>query len=374
MKEAIDCIDDNRRMLLNKYISYQQKFRKNGLNVHEFYNRFNRYNVNKDIVDKHNLINLQFKLELNFFGDTEHSQYRDMVGNFNYSSENDNNIIQLIYSLNEQIYGFVDDNIKQCILNSELEIPNKFDWRDYGIIQNIETIHKYDSSWLYSSLNAVEASLHLFELKFKIYECKLNENDDDCELNGNMTNTNTSIPKKKMMLQLLNNNIEYNPMHSKKEYNINEKINNVYKHLVNVGFCFDSDYVLNNNSEYYCPVENAQYISDYCVIEPNNEEELQKAVLEHPVVVSINADTETFKLYKSGIYYNVYDEYCGHGELNNHALLLVGYGSEAGVDYWIARNSWGSTWGEHGYIRVERNVDNYGGMCGIASYPTMPIY
>jgi len=50
----------------------------------------------------------------------------------------------------------------------------------------------------------------------------------------------------------------------------------------------------------------------------------------------------------------------------DHVVVLVGYGSENGKDFWIVRNSWGPHWGEEGYIRIKRaSVPS----CGVDNTP-----
>ena len=82
-------------------------------------------------------------------------------------------------------------------------------------------------------------------------------------------------------------------------------------------------------------------------------------------VISLGVDASTWRTYKSGVFTN-----CANTGLN-HGVALVGYGTdeETGLEYFLIKNSWGTRYGEKGYIRL--GVDNE---CGDNEEGVIPQY
>jgi len=107
----------------------------------------------------------------------------------------------------------------------------------------------------------------------------------------------------------------------------------------------------------------------YVDIKQGSESDLMAAIASvGPVSVAIDASRSSFQLYRSGVYV---EPRCSSRSLD-HGVLAVGYGTDAkNGDYWIVKNSWGTGWGEAGYIKMARNKSNQCGVATEASYPTV---
>jgi KDEL-tailed cysteine endopeptidase len=98
----------------------------------------------------------------------------------------------------------------------------------------------------------------------------------------------------------------------------------------------------------------------------DDTEALMDAVAQQPVSVAIEADQMAFQLYRGGVLNGT----CG--TRLDHGVLVVGYGTENGIDYWKVKNSWGPTWGMDGYLKVLRGKKGPG-ECGIKMQPSYPV-
>jgi len=91
---------------------------------------------------------------------------------------------------------------------------------------------------------------------------------------------------------------------------------------------------------------------------------LKTLVYKYGAVIAAVKAEGPFSEYNSGVFAG-----CAAGDSIDHAITVVGYGTEDSVDYWLIKNSWGSTWGDGGYIKLKRGV----GMCGIGTLAAVPI-
>merc|ERR1712241_1322611 len=105
----------------------------------------------------------------------------------------------------------------------------------------------------------------------------------------------------------------------------------------------------------YQPFYQGAKISGLYVTSNGDEETLKALVAEHGAVQTTVGANSEFQQYKGGVFAG-----CTSSR-TNHAVVVVGYGTENGVDYWLVKNSWSKRWGDNGYIKIQRGV----GMCGI---------
>jgi cathepsin B len=91
---------------------------------------------------------------------------------------------------------------------------------------------------------------------------------------------------------------------------------------------------------------------------PSSVEEIQREIMtKGPVEIAISV-YQDFLAYKTGVYSHTTGSFLG-----GHAVRMLGWGVDNGTPYWLVANSWNEDWGDHGYIKIKRGVDE----CGIES-------
>ena len=148
-------------------------------------------------------------------------------------------------------------------------------------------------------------------------------------------------------------------------------LDNGFHYVMDMELCSEEDYGYTGERG-SCATDACESVVTLsgCVDVANGDQVgLKQAVAQQPVSIAIQADQFVFQHYTSGV---ITDEACGT-ELD-HAVLVVGYGTEDGVDYWLVKNSWGTSWGDNGYVKILRtDSDDDVGICGVAAQASYPV-
>lgn len=155
-------------------------------------------------------------------------------------------------------------------------------------------------------------------------------------------------------------------------------MDNAFRYLMGNGLCSASDYPYygyqSTCMSSYCKNKDSTMskLTGYTDVKSYYDSELISALKSRPVSVAVDASGSYFQLYSSGV---LSASNCDTSL--DHGVLAVGYGvSSAGTAYYRIKNSWSSSWGDSGYIYLQRSTSsqaNYG-TCGVLSLSSYPRF
>jgi len=282
--------------------------------------RFQIFTSNLRIIAEVNSRDLPYKLAANQFADMTDEEF------------------------GEAYAGWTAPTVRSTPVKTEkLAIPEQVDWRDKGAVNPIRDQYQCGACWAFSANAAAESAWALSNgtlpvlSEQQLVDCSKQQGNTGCA-GGSM---------------------DFAFAYMKQVGGDGLCDGRNYKYAAHDGFCFASE----------CKNHTGDEVTGFVNIAVGDEAALLQAVGTVGVVsVGIQANETGFRFYKSG----VFDGTCGRKL--DHAVNLVGYATVAGDgsngDYWILRNSWGTKWGEDGYMRLARGSN----LCGVADaaiYPTV---
>ncbi|XP_005078484.2 procathepsin L-like [Mesocricetus auratus] len=256
-----------------------------------------------------------FHLEMNAFGDLTNTEFGQLMTGFQSMGTEEMNVFQ------EPLLG---------------DVPKSVDWRKHGYVTPVKPQGSCGSCWAFSAVGSLVGQM--FRKTGKLIPLS-EQNLVDCSWSYGNKGCRGGL------------------------------MGYAFQYVINNGGLDTSvsyPYEARNTTCRYNPKYSAAKVTGFVNI-PKSEDALMKAVATvGPISAAIDTKHRSFQFYRGGMYY---EPDCSSVKLD-HAILVVGYGEESdGRKYWLVKNSWGTYWGENGYIKIARDRNNH---CGIASYALYP--
>ncbi|KAK1678707.1 hypothetical protein QYE76_039555 [Lolium multiflorum] len=271
--------------------------------------RFEVFKANVGFIESFNAGNRKFHLGVNQFADITNEEFKAAKANKGYKS-----------GLERAPTGFRYENVSFDAL------PATVDWRTKGAVTPIKNQGQCATEGIVKLKTGKLISLSEQEL----VDCDVHGTDQGCE--GGL-------------------------------------MDDAFKFIIsNGGLTTESSYPYTaEDGKCSSRSKSAAIIKSYEDVPTNNEAALMAAVANQPVSVAVDGGDMTFQFYKGGVMTGS----CGTDL--DHGIAAIGYGQTSdGTKYWILKNSWGTTWGENGYLRMEKDISDKRGMCGLAMEPSYP--
>ncbi|XP_021911524.1 papain-like [Carica papaya] len=294
--------------------SWMLKYNKIYKNIDEKIYRFEIFKDNLKYIDETNKKNNSYWLGLNVFADLSNNEFKEKyIGS-----------IAPNYTAAELSY---DEVLNEGAVN----IPEYVDWRQKGAVTPVKQQGSCGSCWTFSAVATIEGII-------KIRTGYLNEYSEQELLDCDRGSYGCRGGFPSSALQLVT------------RYGIHYR--NVYPYEGVQRYCRSSQ-----KGPIAAKIDGVRQVPQY------NEGALIQAIAYQPVSVVLESAGRAFQLYRGGIF----EGPCGNRV--DHAVTAVGYGP----NYILIKNSWGTGWGEKGFIRIRRGTRNPYGVCGLYSNSCYPV-
>jgi cathepsin L len=284
--------------------------------------RFKIFESNWNYIDAHNREanagKHTFWLEMNKFGDLTAPEFAKMYNGFNATRR--------VSSVRTH----------QVFSDAKSNAPDSIDWRTKGYVTDVKDQGQCGSCWAFSTTGSLEGQ-H-FKQTGKLVSLSEQNLVDCSQKYGNM-GCNGGLMDQAFQYIKDNKGIDTEESYPYKAVDQQCKFD-----AANVG-----------------ATDNG-----FTDVKSKDEKALEDAVgTVGPVSVAIDASHASFQFYKVGIYHELL---CSQTRLD-HGVLAVGYDKQGKEEYWIVKNSWGTGWGDKGYIKMSKDRKNNCGIATAASYP-----